>query len=432
MNNGYKRNRYSSYKSGRYTSSSYSRYKYKKSRRKTPQRAKFVIVKILLVVCVIALLCGFVMLFSLIVKNCSCEDCMKNMPTFPTRSTEVTTVATTENVTEKESKPKKKKPEQAQKTESAEFTVPKISDNGSAGEVFGDFYIWNDMIFKAFSGKTDDASGYAQAINSVNTTLGEDIDVSAMLVPTHIEMGLPQRLKNSNNGIKTQSQADYIRKAYSDFDMSINAINCYNLLAENCGDYNYFDTDYHWTARGAYQGYSAFAKANSLKPVSLDSLERKVVPDFYGSYQAFYRDFGIDYESIEYWDYSDKYSVSIEMTNYAGEIEDAYSCFYTGEADVNDKYIVFLQGSYPLQAISSTSKEATEDKICIVHQGFANSIVSYFTYNYKEVYSINLDNWDGNLKDFCQTRGIKKVLFINDVASSADKDTVSQIKKIAY
>lgn len=361
------------------------------------------------------------------------------MPTLPTRVTEETTEATTQKVKETSKKDKPTAPKETVAVETEpdnaeipDFVLPNLSDDGSKGENYGDFYLWNDTIFKAFKGEKQDALNYAEAINSVTNSLDESINVSAMLVPTHIEMGLPTRLKNNSEGITTKSQAEYIKNVYSSFDKSISWIDCYNPLSQHYGDFNYFKTDYHWTALGAYRGYSAFAESKSLAPVSLDSLEKNTVSDFHGSYQAFYQDFGLDYENIEYWDYSNDYSVKIDLINYSGELEDAYSCFYLGSAENNDKYILFLQGSYPVQKIVSTSKKATEDKICIVHQGFSNSIISYFTYNYKEVYAINMDLWEGNLNEYCNARDIKNVLFINDVASSTNSDTISNLESFVY
>ena len=207
----------------------------------------------------------------------------------------------------------------------------------------------------------------------------------------------------------------------------VKPVNAYNALAKHCNDKLYFNTDYRWTGLGAYYGYTAFAETAGTQPILLEAMKQKSIPDFMGYYEAGY-ELGLKNESIEYWE-SEDYNVTVEITTPDDEVVTAYSCFYEAETSETDKIILFLQGDYPMEKITSTS-ESAQDKICIVHESFGNPIVSYFTYNYKEVYSINMSKWTGNLKQFCKKNDIKNVLFINDTASSANEETVNLLNDI--
>ena len=307
------------------------------------------------------------------------------------------------------------------------FITPAIKDDGSTkGKAESGLYIYNDGAYRGFSGKNENAKAYANVMNSIKKKMGEDANVYSILVPTHIETGLPARLKNSSDGVVTNSQSDYIKTAYQAME-GVKPINVYNNLAQHCNDKIYFNTDYRWTGLGAYYGYTAFAQAVGNQPILLEAMKKNSISGFTGYYEAGY-DLGLKSESIDYWE-SEDYDVTIDITRPDGEVVKAYSCFYDGETAPSDKIIVFLQGDYPVEAITSTSDKA-KDKICIVHEGFANPMISYFTYNYKEVYSVNMSKWTGNIKEFCKDNGIKNLLFVHDTASSANQDTINQLKDI--
>ena len=135
------------------------------------------------------------------------------------------------------------------------LTTPKIEDvdskDGFLDENSG-LYIWNKTAFELFYGSDSKAEEYAELMDSAKKNLGKDVNVYSILIPNHTEMGLPSRLKNSEKGAATNSQADYIKKAYETMSSDVKFINVYNTLAEHCNDYIYFKSDHHWTGLGAY------------------------------------------------------------------------------------------------------------------------------------------------------------------------------------
>ena len=354
-------------------------------------------------------------LFSLFLKNCVCAGCGSNSAsTIPTETIDTSATKPATEPTNPSADP-------------LNFITPAINDDGSSkGEEKNGLYIYNEAAYRGFSGKNQGAKAYAQVMNKAKENLGRDINVYSMLVPTHVEMGLPARLKNSSNGVVTNSQADYVKTAFQTMNKSVTPVNIYNSLAKHCNDKIYFNTDYRWTGLGAYYGYSAFAEAIGSKPILLEAMTKKSVSGFKGYYEAGY-DLGLKAEDIEYW--ATDYSLEMEITTPDGDKVQAYDCFYEVEMEDYDKIAVFLQGDYPMQKLTSSSENA-KGKICIVHEGYGNQIASYFTYNYKEVYLINTGKWTGKLKKFCKNNDITNVLFINDTASSDSEDTVNMLSDI--
>ena len=57
----------------------------------------------------------------------------------------------------------------------------------------------------------------------------------------------------------------------------------YPEIAAHTNEYLYFRTDHHWTARGAYYAYRAFANTAGFTPVEINSLRTGKLSPFLGT-----------------------------------------------------------------------------------------------------------------------------------------------------
>lgn len=299
------------------------------------------------------------------------------------------------------------------------FVTPNPEDNDLTGSFDNGFYIWNDTAFELFYGGADSAVPYAEAVNRYAKELGSNIKTYAMLIPTHVEMGLPERFTESGE-VNTSSQSANIGGAYKALDSDVTAINCYNELAEHCNEYIYFNTDHHWTGLGSYYGYSAFAKATNQEVLSLDDCTKQSIEGFYGTLaKSVSADLPSD--TVEYWEFP--YETSNDIY-YESDGEPTELTVYYGAAEGGSlTYGVFIWGDQPLEVLHSDRN--TGKKIAIVKESFGNALVPYFTYNYDEVHVVDFRYWEGNLKSYCEKNGITEVLFANGVMSA---NTESQIE----
>lgn len=333
---------------------------------------------------------------------------------------------TVDTATLGKNKPKKKveKP----KADNLTFKEPDIKDEDSesTGTFDGEYYIWNTKVFESFKGVKSNAKSYAKLINGAKETLGLKTNVYSVIMPTHIEMGLPGRLKNTEDGIKTKSEADYISAAYSNYSKKVKYINCYNQLSEHCNEYIYFDSDHNPTALGGYYVYKAFAEATKKKAITLAECKESTVENYYGWYNNV-TDSELAVDTVHYWDLP--YNMTNTITNAEGDTETTYSC-YNKEAETgSNAFTVFLYGNNPLEVIKSENKKA-EGKIAIVHDSTGCPVVPYFTYNYEEVYSVDLRSYEGSLKALCQENDIDNVLIINDTVGSIDTEKFDKLSNI--
>lgn len=399
MSSGYKGyGNYRKYNPGGYKVNSYDR-AYNRKRR----NFKRIRNRIIIVTCGVLIAALIVFLFSLFMKNCICSSCSQT----DQKTTETATInpnATSATVAQDSTVQ-----EATEAPSEQSFITANVKDDNTNGKMVGGFYVWHNQAFDSFLGTSANAEEYANTVNKVTNDLGDGYKVYSMLVPSSIELNLPTRLQNIDGTLTNNSQADYIKTAYSKLNANVTPIYAYNTLAEHWDEDIYLKTDYRWSGLGAYYGYSAFANATAQQVLSLDSCKQKSVSGFNGSYSTA----ELPDESLKYWDFN--YNTTLDI--YSGdEVITANSCYFEGakDQDASGKHIVFMQGDYS-SVIHSSSKDASDEKIAIVHSSFGRFAVPYFSYNYKEVHSINTKNFDKDIAQYCKDKGITTVLFIDSV-----------------
>lgn len=292
------------------------------------------------------------------------------------------------------------------------FVTPKIEDDNTNGEMAYNIYVWHNIGFELFGSDEARAKNYAQTINGFADRFGSKVKVYDMIVPNHTEMGLPQRLKDSD--APSTSQADNIKSAYAALSDKVTPINCYNKLAEHNDEYIYFKSDHHWTALGSYYAYAAFAETNGLPVLSLDDCTENKIDGFTGSFINTVST--LDTDTVSYWDFP--YSVTMDISN-NGEATTYDSPYYQYAQGGPNTYGAFILGDNALTVLRSESEKAEKGKkIAVVKESYGNAFVPYLTYNYEEVHVVDFRYYNGNLVTYCQENNIDEVLFLNGVMSA--------------
>lgn len=307
------------------------------------------------------------------------------------------------------------------------FNAPSIEDDkevkGKYSTSDSSVYIYNNAAMKTFSGDDTTAIKYAETISQFKETMGEDVTVYSMVVPSHIEFSVPQRLVKDGE-VTTASQTDFIRTVYETYEDVI-PINCYNKLSEHCKEYIYFNTDHYWTALGAYYGYQAFCEETDQKKLDIEVCTKNTVAGYEGPY--LYYDESLATDTVEYWTFPyDSYAMRTEAN---GGTPYQTSIFYGGATAGIYTYGLFLWNDCPL-FVEYNEQLTNGKKIVVVKDTFANPFASYLTANYEQVHIIDYRRYTGSLQKYCLDNEIDEVLFINDVHSASDTDHHAAIKTL--
>ena len=291
------------------------------------------------------------------------------------------------------------------------FVAPQIKDDNSMGEMYPSAYVWKGAAYELFGSTEKKAENYAETINGFADQL-TGMTVYDMVIPNHTEMGLPQRLKDSD--ASSGSQLENIKSIYSKLAENVTPINAYNYLAKHNSEYIYYDSDHHWSGLGAYYAYTAFAESTKQPVLSLESCIEKTIEGFTGSFAGTIGVLNTD--TVHYWEFP--YDIQMDITDENGTVNTYEGPYYQYAEGGSLTYGVFIMGDHPLTVLKSSSDKGTGKKIAVVKESYGNAFVPYLTYNYEEVHVVDFRHFGQNLKSYCQLNEIDEVLFINGVMSA--------------
>lgn len=174
-------------------------------------------------------------------------------------------------------------------------------------------------------------------------------------------------------------------------------------LKNRDGEQVFYRTDHHWTTLGAYYGYEAFCESTGSSPVSLAKLTKKQVPDFYGTYYAKYKGYGVEPDTITYYD------IPIRSLILTADVKDVL--YDMEKASAYDKYAMFLYGNDGLCEIKA--ENAGNGKSLVVFKdSYANCLIPFLTYNYDTITVVDLRYYGGSVSELLSEKESAELLFL--------------------
>ena len=177
----------------------------------------------------------------------------------------------------------------------------------------------------------------------------------------------------------------------------------YDILQDSIlnGEYVYFRTDHHWTARGAYLAADAMLKSAGYQTVPLSDYDEKTIKGFLGSIYLH----GRNAKLKELADTIEAYYPLLPAKSY--RVSNAYQ---KNELPVIDEtqtnYLVFLGGTYgPYRVLEGGYH--TGRNMLMICDSFGNSIAPFFMPYYDDVYMVDFrdeyytrQDAQGSVKDY--------------------------------
>lgn len=144
----------------------------------------------------------------------------------------------------------------------------------------------------------------------------------------------------------------------------------------------YYNTDHHWTSRGAYNGYVACARAMGRDYRDEADFSVTVAQGFQGSTYSRSALWLTPAETIELWQGSD----GLTVTN--GETQGTHAgVFYPERLEEADKYTVFLDGNHSIVRVRNPQKQG---KLLVIRDSYSNCLGGFLAESYGEVVLIDL------------------------------------------
>ncbi|MEE1283048.1 MAG: DHHW family protein [Acutalibacteraceae bacterium] len=294
------------------------------------------------------------------------------------------------------------------------------NDDQSEGYLDGAIYIWNNKGYEVFKGSVTDAKAYAESISNYKTLLGKDYEVYNVVVPSSVEIALPERLSKtvSNN------QWENISNIFDNISDDVTPVDVYNILGEKRNEALYYNTDKYWTQLGAYYAYSSLADKLGVKAVNIDdfglaTVESEVLGSHISATISKETKNGNPMliqnpDTVKYYSLPDTVTVTA-MPKASDEITE--TSYYNSS---------FEEKSTPIDvyntkdcAYTMLKNSAVENgKIAIISDKFGYGIAPFLTANYNEIHLIDIDNFERNVKNYLEENEITTVVYLNGIMSA--------------
>lgn len=290
----------------------------------------------------------------------------------------------------------------------------------------GGVYIVGDTGFEMYNYVDSLAKNYGEIVTSVADQLSGVSTVYALAVPLSSGITLPDALYSDIPG-SDQAQAE--KDILAAMGKNVKTVPLHDVMMSHRGEYIYFRTDHHWTARGAYEAYIAFCKSAGLTPVSLEEMEHQQIDGFLGTFYSQTHDSQLAQtpDFVEYFvppvqTTTTRYQTGAPFTPIDSSI---FASYATGGQNT---YSVFLHGDFPLTHIQTDNR--TGRKILLVKESYGNAFAPFLACNFDEVYIVDQRYFELGLVDFVKEHGITDLLFLNNIFAVNTDVRIRELSRI--
>lgn len=184
------------------------------------------------------------------------------------------------------------------------------------------------------------------------------------------------------------------------------------------GNQIYYKTDHHWTAYGAYIAYRELGGALGYTPHAKEDYHVTEYPGFYGTTYSSSGFWLTDPDTVEVWDNPANDGSVITTITDNGEVTEQKDMFYPDHLEEDDKYPIYLDGNHPYTVIRNSAASSNE-KLLVVKDSFAHSMVPYLADHYSEIIMIDLRYYTGSVSQLVGSEGIDRVLVVYSIDNLA-------------
>jgi hypothetical protein len=289
-------------------------------------------------------------------------------------------------------------------TETVKDSIPSDTTR-EAYENINSVIVYKKRAIQIFSASKKRFSNFAALIAKYKNELGPNVTVYCMAIPVGSDFDLPPSF------IKDREKTS-INYLYSTMNPSIKCVKAYDELEKHQNEYIQFNTDHHWTGRGAYYAYLAFCNSAGIEPLTIDKFEIKKINNFLGTLYYYTRceDLKQNKDYVEYFKIPNVTKATYFNENLSSE---KGTKLYAEYARGGNSYGVFLGGDYPLMRIKSDVKNG--QKILIIKDSYGNAFTPFLCAHYEEVFVVDYRYLKYNIKSIMKKYGINNLIFAHNL-----------------
>ncbi|MBR7032646.1 MAG: hypothetical protein IKI03_03335 [Clostridia bacterium] len=194
-------------------------------------------------------------------------------------------------------------------------------------------------------------------------------------------------------------------------------LNCPDVREEIQGhrdEYLYYKTDHHWTDRGAYYAYAAFAKSVGFEPTPIEKFKLEILSE---TYQGSMYDYTQNEIVKTFFDTVEAYMPTKAQTMTIQTKAGDYQTYDSSIMTWSDTYAAFLCGDNPYTVIN-VPENPQDLNILVLKDSFGNAFVPYLSEHYGNIYVVDTRYSAFNIKELLGDVHFSDILFINNLEAA--------------
>jgi len=283
--------------------------------------------------------------------------------------------------------------------------------------------ILNGRVYPLMGGSPKMGAAFGRMLNEYATRFNGGVRVFSAVPPLSCSFIPSEKYRKYNQ--QNHSTVEGIRNS-----LGPGAYYCdvFSALNSHTNEKLFYGTDHHWTANGAYHGYTAFCRAAGFEPVSRDRMEYRVKYNFLGSFYTLIRDKSI----AEHPDTFEYYIPPVKSTAVEFGPNDyrpkKSNTFCHGSSGGNC-YSTFICGDHPLMKITTGNKNGK--KAMVIKNSMGNAFSVYLISHYEEVWVMDFRYSKHNLSDIIKRNKINDLIFAVGMHAAMSSGTIRMMRNLA-
>ena len=304
-------------------------------------------------------------------------------------------------------------------------------------EAIAGYYITGDTAYEMYYQSKEYSARYAALINSAAQKLDGKAKVYTVVVP--LAYAYNDKVLKKTDATDPKAAIDSIYGAIT--HQNARKVDAYGALGAHKDEYLYFRTDHHWTARGAYYAYTAYAQSAGLTAHPLDYYEKMEFGGFLGTLYSHTKAPALQKNPDTVEAFIPRgtnnlyvYTADGERNKFTGGVvrkdtdtmyaaaASKYNCFLTSDNPLGTKQSYYCSIENP----NITDGSA----VVLVKESFGNCFAPFLVDHYQYVYVIDYRYFDGDLTQFVTEKGARDVIFLNNITATSAAPRIEEMEDL--
>lgn len=286
--------------------------------------------------------------------------------------------------------------------------------NNEDPDANADFYpnglfLYGDAVYTQAWYDESYAKTYAQAAQYYKALFGTNTRVNVVVAPLSAMV-----IDNPEVTAQITDQKWMFDSMKTIMGDTVNFVDTYSEFYAHRKEYIFFKSDHHWTDRGAYYAYSAFAKSVGFEPTPLGDFGYDVISETYqGSMYQYTLDERVKniLDTVEVYEPTKPHTMTV-TTQYGGT-----QTFDTSIIKEKSNYLAFIDGDNPFTVINVPSNPQ-DRSVLVLKDSFGNAFVPFLCEHYGNIYVVDTRYYSLNVYEQFKDYGLTDIIFLNNLQAA--------------